>query len=184
MIKSPVESKTLIQLVSLIGKGARVSMVPLLMLICVSATVTLFAWAYCYWGVEWSFWWALSPIYLMVAPFAGLLFYWFSLDGMSRLPETLLDSKEILAVLKERYAQRKSGKEIRGLGPIATTRRMLLLGGLLWDSRDVIDTASNLYALIDLFNPIFWIVMLASCVLSVMFSFGYIVLGLGHYFFF
>ncbi|MGJ8674141.1 hypothetical protein [Rubritalea sp.] len=184
MMQSPVESKTLVQLVSLVGKGARVSMVPLLVLICVSATVTLAACAYCYWGMEWSFWWSLSPVYLMFAPFSGLLFYWFSLDGMSRLPETLLESKEILAVLKERYAQRKLGKEIRGIGPIATTRRMLLLGGLLWDSRDVIDAASNLYGLIDLFNPFFWIVMLTSCVLSVLFSVGYCATGLVHFFFF
>ncbi|WP_377136811.1 hypothetical protein [Rubritalea spongiae] len=103
---------------------------------------------------------------------------------MSKLPETLLESKELLAVLKERYAERKKGKVIKGIGPIATSRRILLLGGLLWDSRDVIDAASNIYALLDLFNPIFWIVMSVSCVLSVLFSFGYCVLGLGHYFFF
>lgn len=178
------ESNTLVQLITLIGKGARMSIVPLTILIVLSACMTLVASGYCYWGIEWSFWWALSPVYLMVLPLAGLLFYWFSLDGMSRLPESLLESKETLAVLKERFSQRKQKYTIRGIGPIATTRRMLLLGGILWDSRDVIDTASNVYALIDLFNPIFWILMLASCVLSVLFSFGYGALVLAHYLFF
>lgn len=179
-----MESNALIQLITLVGKGARISMIPLLLLIAVSAISTVVATGYCFWGVEWEFWWAIIPVYLMILPFAGLLFYWFSLDGMSRLPETLLDSKELLAVLKERYAKRKEGKVIRGIGPVATTRRMILLGGLLWDSRDVIDAASNIYALIDLFNPLFWIVMLASVILSVLFSFGYTVLCIGHYFFF
>jgi uncharacterized membrane protein len=181
---SQAETNTLIQLIRLVGKGARMSMVPLVVLIVLSVLAMSFGAAYCYWGMGISFWWSLTPVYLMILPLVGLLFYWFSLDGMSRLPDTLLESKETLAILKERYVKRKQGKEIRGIGPLATTRRMLLLGGLLWDSRDVIDAASNVYALIDLFNPIFWIVMLASCVLSVVFSFGFTLIGLGHYFFF
>ncbi|MFT5881603.1 MAG: hypothetical protein ACI9FG_000088 [Crocinitomicaceae bacterium] len=173
----------LVKLIGLIGIGARISVKPLLVLIWGSAVMTLMAVIYLHWAAALGWSWSLIPLWLMVLPMAGLVFYWFALDGLSRLPETLLESKEIFAILKQRYEERRSGKEIRGIGPVATTRRMLLLGGLLWDSRDVIDAASNLYGLLDLFNPLFWLMMLISFVSTIVFSGLYVIVCGCHYFF-
>ncbi len=100
---------------------------------------------------------------------------------MSRLYETLLESKELYAILRERYAERRRGKDIKGIGPVATIRRMMLLGGLIWDSRDVIDAASNVYGLLDLFNPLFWLMMLISFVSSLVFCGLFVLVSGGHY---
>ncbi len=174
---------SLVKLISMIGVGARVSVKPLLVLIWGSAVTTLMAVIYLHWAMVLGWGWSLLPLWLMVLPMTGLVFYWFTLDGLSRLPETLLESKETFTILKQRYAKRRNATEIRGIGPVATTRRMLLLGGLLWDSRDVIDAASNLYGLLDLFNPLFWLMMLISVVSTVVFSGMYVIVCGGHYFF-
>lgn len=175
---------SLVKLVTLVGKGARLSVVPLLLLIIGSTITTIGGVCYLHWSMALGWWWALVPLYLMILPLAGLVFYWFSLDGISRLPETLLESKELLPELKRRYAKRREKNEIRGLGPVATTRRMFLLGGLLWDSRDVIDAASNLYGLVDLFNPFFWLLMLISLVSSLVFCSLIALVCAANYFFF
>ncbi len=175
---------SLVKLISMIGLGARISVKPLLVLIWGSAVTTLMAVIYLHWAMVLGWGWSLVPLWLMVLPMTGLVFYWFTLDGLSRLPETLLESKEILSILKQRYAKRRKTKEIKGIGPVATTRRMLLLGGLLWDSRDVIDAASNLYGLLDLFNPIFWLMMLISFVSTVVFCGLYVISCGGHYLFY
>ena len=174
----------LMKLVTLVGKGARLSVVPLLILIWGSSVITCLSVAYLRWGVDLSWAWSLVPIWLMLLPSAGMLFYWFALDGLSRLPETLLNSKELYGELKVRYAARKQKKEIRGLGPVATTRRMFLLGGLLWDSRDVLDAASNIYGVLDLFNPLFWLMMFISLVSTLVLCSTYILVSGTHYFFF
>ncbi|MFC4993781.1 hypothetical protein [Rubritalea tangerina] len=174
----------LIRLIGLIGKGARMSVVPIAVLVIGCSTIMLMSVVYFRWAMELSWWWALAPMYLLVIPLGGMVFYWFTLDGLSRLPESLVESKETWRVLKDRVSERKQGVEIRGFGPVATMRRMLLLGGMLWDSRDAIDTASNLYSLLDLFNPIFWVIMLVSLLASVAFSMLFVAVTAGHYFFF
>lgn len=173
-----------IKLVTLVGKGARLSVVPLLILLWGSATISCMSVAYLHWAMDLRWGWSLVPLYLMLLPFAGMLFYWFALDGLSRLPDTLLNSKELYGELKIRYAARKQKNEIRGIGPVATTRRMFLLGGLLWDSRDVLDAASNIYGVLDLFNPLFWLMMLISLVSTVVFCGSYILVCGTHYFLF
>ena len=173
----------LMQFITLIGKGARLSIWPLLLLICCSVIVVIASVSYSYWGAGISLAWSLLPVYLFILPLSGLLFYWFALDGISRLPDTLLESKELLYVLRERYAKRRKKTRIVGLGFIATIRRAFLLAGLLWDSRDVIDAASNVYSLVDLVNPVFWLAILVSTILSVLLCVVSIVCCLGHYFF-
>jgi energy-coupling factor transporter transmembrane protein EcfT len=173
----------LVKLIGMIGVGARISVKPLLILIFGSAVTTIMAVIYLHWAMFLGWSWSLVPLWLMVLPMTGLVFYWFTLDGLSRLPQTLLESKETFSILKQRYAERKNGKEIKGIGPVATTRRMLLLGGLLWDSRDVIDAASNLYGLLDLFNPFFWLMMLISFVSTVVLCGLYVISCGGHYLF-
>ena len=173
----------LVKLIGMIGVGARISVKPLLVLIWGCAVTTIMAVIYLHWAMALGWGWSLVPLWLMVLPMTGLVFYWFTLDGLSLLPETLLESKETFSILRQRFAKRKNTKEIRGIGPVATTRRMLLLGGLLWDSRDVIDAASNLYGLLDLFNPLFWLMMLISFVSTLVFSSLYVIVCGSHYFF-
>ena len=180
----PEADNSLVKLISMIGLGARISVVPLLVLIFGSAVMTLMSVIYLHWAVVLGWGWSLVPFWLMVLPMTGLVFYWFTLDGLSRLPQTLLESKVTFSILKLRYAKRRNTKEIKGIGPVATTRRMLLLGGLLWDSRDVIDAASNLYGLLDLFNPLFWLMMLISFVSTVVLCGLYVVCCGGHYLFY
>lgn len=176
--------RNLVKLIYLVGKGARLSLKPLLILIWGCSFITLMSVVYVRWAMEENWWWSFSPLFLMLLPLIVLVVYWFGLDGISKLPETLLESKALLAELKRRYAQRRIGKEdIKGLGPIATVRRMLLLGGLLWDSRNVIDTASNLYGVIGLFSPVFWIIMFISLISSIVFCGIYVLVCAGHYFF-
>ena len=174
---------SLVKLIGLIGIGARFSVKPLLLLIWGSSVTTLMAVIYLHWAADLGWGWSLVPLWLMVLPMAGLVFYWFTIDGLSRLPKTMLESKETFSILKQRYAERKNGKEIKGIGAVATTRRMLLLGGLLWDSRDVIDAASNLYGLLDLFNPLFWLMMLISLVSSIVFCSLFAIACGSHYLF-
>jgi fatty acid desaturase len=82
----------LVKLIGLIGMGARFSVKPLLVLIWGSAVTTLMAVIYLHWAVALGWGWSLVPLWLMVLPMVGLVFYWFTLDGLSRLPETLLDN--------------------------------------------------------------------------------------------
>ncbi|MEO1857788.1 MAG: hypothetical protein ABGY95_10575 [Rubritalea sp.] len=175
---------SLVKLISRIGVGARMSVKPLLVLIWGSAVTTLMAVIYLHWSTTLGWCWSLVPLWLTLLPMTGLVFYWFALDGLSRLPETLLESKEVFAILKQRFAKRRNAREIKGIGPVATTRRMFLLGGLLWDSRDLIDVASNLYALLDLFNPLFWLMMLISTVCTIALSALFVIVCGSHYFFF
>lgn len=174
----------LLKLVVLAGKGARISVKPLMFLIVAGATTTLMCAVYLRWAMEANWWWSSAPILLMALPLLSLIYYWFSLDGISKLPEALVASKETWAVLRQRYAARKRIREIKGLGPIATMKRMRLLVGLLWDSRDVLDTASNLVAVKDLFNPIFWIVQAISLGCTGIFCTLYTIICASHFFFF
>lgn len=163
------EEGKLVKLVFLVGKGARLSVTPLLLLLFSSLTVTVLSVVYFHWAMELGWWWSLLPLYLMGLPLLGLSYYWFALEGISRLPETLMESKLVWAELRSRFAKRRKKREIRGIGPVSTVLRMQLLGGLLWDSRDVLDTASTVYGLVDLFNPMFWLLQLISLGCSVVF---------------
>lgn len=178
------EESKLVRVIYLVGKGARASVKPLLLLLISSLITTLMSVVYFRWAIELNWWWSLVPLYLMFLPLLGLTYYWFALDGISSLPESLVESKQVWAELKMRYAKRRQKREIVGIGPIATIRRMLLLGGLLWDSRDVLDTASNAYGLVDLFNPLFWLLQLISLICTVVFCSLFVVTCAVHFFFF
>lgn len=178
------EDRKLVKMVYLIGKGARFSVKPLLLLIIASSTTTLMSAVYFRWAMDANWWWSCSPLLLMALPLLAMVYYWFALDGISRLPESLVESKEVWAELRRRYTQRREKREIRGIGPIATIQRMSLLGGLVWDSRDVLDTASNLYALLDLFKPWFWLIQLISLACTFVFCTTFFVICAVHFFFF
>ncbi|WP_018968752.1 hypothetical protein [Rubritalea marina] len=172
-----------IQFIQLISRGAKASIKPLLILLFGHAVMALCFFVYLLgaWGASLA--WSLVPIYCSFLPILGLAFYWFSLDGVAGLPRTLANSRETYEVLQERYANRRSKSEIKGKGIVANTRRIILLAGLTWDSRDVIDTSLNVIGLLDLMNPIFWIFMIASVVSSIGLSFLYFSITLAHYFF-
>ena len=174
----------LIKMISMIGVGAQISVKPILVLIWGNLLTTSMAVLYFRLVMILDWRWSLLPLYLIILPMIGLVFYWFALDGLSRLPKALLDSKDTFAILQDRYYERIGKREIKGLGPVALTRRILFLGGLLWDSRDVIDTASNLYSLMDLFNPLFWLFMMISLISVMTLSSLYVIVCGGHYLFF
>ncbi len=170
-----------IKFIHLVSRGAQFSIKPLLMLLFGHVIISLCTVVYLLaaWGVPLR--WAMVPLYLSMLPTLGLAFYWFSLDGIASLPKSLSGSKEMFEILQARYLERRSKREIHGRGIVANTRRIFLLAGLVWDSRDVIDTASNIYGLIDLLNPFFWVFMLGSVISSLTLSFAYILLSVCHY---
>lgn len=172
-----------IQFIHAVSRGAQFSIKPLLVLLFGHLVIMLCGIIYLFGGWGLSAAWAFLPLYLSALPLLGLGFYWFSLDGIASLPSSLANSKETYAILQDRYAQRRHKTEIKGRGIVANTRRIFLLAGLVWDSRDVIDTASNVYGLLDLLNPIFWIFMLISVVSTVFLSGLYFVVSIAHYVF-
>lgn len=172
-----------IKFIHSVSRGAQFSIKPLLVLLFGHLVISLCTIVYLLaaWGVGVS--WALLPLYLSALPTLGLAFYWFSLDGIASLPKSLSGSKAMFEVLQQRYLERRSKREIKGRGIVANTRRIFLLAGLVWDSRDVIDTASNIYGLIDLLNPFFWVFMLGSVISSLCLSGIYIAVSICHYLF-
>lgn len=124
-----------------------------------AALVTLLAVMSFRYGAAWGWAWSLLPLWVMLIPLTGLGFYWVTLEGVSQLPQILRKSPQTIREIGDRLKKRNSGEKIRGIGPIATFKRVKLTMGILWDSRELVEGAFELQGLMQLASPLFWIVL-------------------------
>ena len=80
----------LIKMISMIGVGAQISVKPILVLIWGNLLTTSMAVLYFRLVMILDWRWSLLPLYLIILPMIGLVFYWFAIDGLSRLLKALL----------------------------------------------------------------------------------------------